>query len=166
MSINSPNQILNAVSYAVSTAVNTYYKNGVQLEKGVIITTKRIEKNRLFYERLNQFFSCYPDLFIDLITPSYNKRKLYFYQRYFLRLCMRHERILVIAPRAFSKTFISILAMYLMCMFRPHIKLFICAPGKSQSAKIAREKIFEIWDWYPLLKKEIVGEGNFGGDYV
>ena len=36
----------------------------------------------------------------------------------------------------------------------------------KKSAKIAREKIIEIWDLFPLLKKEIVGEGNFGGDYV
>lgn len=35
-----------------------------------------------------------------------------------------------------------------------------------ESAKIAREKIIEIWDKFPLLKKEIIGEGNFGSDYV
>ena len=39
-------------------------------------------------------------------------------------------------------------------------------PGKAQSAKIAREKIIEIWNIFPILKKEIIGEGNFGGDYV
>ena len=53
-----------------------------------------------------------------------------------------------------------------MCVFRPRIKVFICAPGKEQSAKIAREKIFEIFDLFPLLKRELVGEGNFGSDYV
>lgn len=35
-----------------------------------------------------------------------------------------------------------------------------------ESAKIAKEKIFEIWELFPLLKKEILGDGNFGGDYV
>ena len=70
------------------------------------------------------------------------------------------------ACRAFSKTFISILALYLECMFRPGAKLFICAPGKNQSAKIAKDKIYEIWDKLPFLKKEIVGDGNFGKDYV
>ena len=68
--------------------------------------------------------------------------------------------------RAFSKTFISILALYLECMFRPGVKLFICAPGKNQSAKIAKDKIYEIWDKLPFLKKEIIGDGNFGKDYV
>ena len=68
--------------------------------------------------------------------------------------------------RAFSKTFISILALYLECMFMPGTKRFICAPGKNQSAKIAKDKIYEIWDKLPLLKKEIIGDGNFGKDYV
>lgn len=79
---------------------------------------------------------------------------------------MRYGRLFVIAPRAFSKSFISILALYLMSMFKPGGKFFIVAPGKAQSAKIAREKIHEIWDLFPILKKEIVGDGNFGGDYV
>lgn len=79
---------------------------------------------------------------------------------------MRYGRLCVIAPRAFSKSFISILALYLLCIFRPGGKYFIVAPGKAQSAKIAHEKIFEIWNLFPLLKKEIIGEGNFSGDYV
>ena len=51
-------------------------------------------------------------------------------------------------------------------MFMPGTKRFICAPGKNQSAKIAKDKIYEIWDKLPLLKKEIIGDGNFGKDYV
>ncbi len=35
-----------------------------------------------------------------------------------------------------------------------------------ESAKIAKEKIFELWDLFPILKREIIGDGNFGGDYV
>ena len=65
-----------------------------------------------------------------------------------------------------SKSFISILGMYLLCMFRPGIKCFICAPQKGQGAKIAREKLFELYDLFPLLKKELVGEGAYGVDYV
>lgn len=54
----------------------------------------------------------------------------------------------------------------------PGTKRFICAPGKGQSAQIAKEKIFEIYDRWPFFKKEIVGgdvldtPGNFGKDYV
>ena len=38
---------------------------------------------------------------------------------------------------------------------------------KEQSAKIAKEKMDEIFDLLPLLKKELVGERfNAGSDYV
>lgn len=54
----------------------------------------------------------------------------------------------------------------------PGTKRFICAPGKGQSAKIAEEKLIEIYEHYPLIKKEIVNgvnpdkPGIFGKDYV
>ena len=140
LNIQLPNQILNTAHFIITTATQKFYKNGIELEKGAIITEKRIEKHRNLYERFCSFWSIYPDLFIDLITPSTSYFKLYFYQRYFLRLCMRYGRLVVIAPRAFSKSFISILAMYLMCMFRPGIKLFICAPGKARKIAPCRRE--------------------------
>ena len=51
-------------------------------------------------------------------------------------------------------------------MFRPGSHVFQCAPGKAQGAKIANQKIHQLWDYFPLLKEEILGEGNFGADYV
>jgi hypothetical protein len=57
--------------------------------------------------------------------------------------------------------------MLLKCIFQPGSKCFICAPKKEQSAKIAKEKMDEIFDLLPLLKKELVGERfNAGSDYV
>lgn len=74
--------------------------------------------------------------------------------------------------RAFSKSFISILGIFLQCIFIPGTKRFICAPNKNQAAQIAKEKIIEIYEKFPLLKKEVIGgeisdtPGNFGKDYV
>jgi hypothetical protein len=54
----------------------------------------------------------------------------------------------------------------------PGTKRFICAPGKGQSAQIAKEKIAEIYDKWPLIRREVIGgdisdtPGNFGKDYV
>ena len=54
----------------------------------------------------------------------------------------------------------------------PGTKRFICAPAKKQSAQIAKEKILEIYERWPLLRREVVGgditdtPGNFGTDYV
>lgn len=85
---------------------------------------------------------------------------------------MRYRYHYCTAPRAFSKTFVSILALFLKCMFLPRTKAFIVAPAKSQAAKNTKEKIIEIYQHWPLLKKEIVGgdvsdmPGNFGKDYI
>lgn len=164
--IQLPKVILETVGTAVKTVSKKFFKNGIQLEKGAIITNGRIEKNRELYEKIYNYWMTYPDMLVDLLTPGHSHFKLYFYQRIFLRLIMRHGRICVIAPRAFSKSFISILGMYLMCILRPGIKVFICAPQKGQSAKIAKEKLFELYELFPLLKKELIGEGAYGVDYV
>lgn len=139
-----------------STGIVRYFRDGVQLEKGVALSKERIEKHRKVYETCCQFFSAYPDLFIDLITPSDSEMTLFFYQRIFLRALMRYKQIAIIAPRAFSKTFISVLGIILQCIFIPKSKRFICAPKKEQGAKVAKEKFDEIFDRYPLLRKEVL----------
>ena len=117
-------------------------------------------------------FSAYPDLYLDLIKPQDSSFTLFFYQRITLRALMRFKDIYVTAPRAFSKSFITILALILQCIFIPGTKRFICAPNKTQAAQIAKEKIVEIYDRWPLLRKEVIGgeisdtPGNFGKDYV
>lgn len=140
-------------------------KDGITLEKGVILSEERIMKNKAIYEYFINIFTAYPDIFLDLIAPAESNVELYFYQRIFLRACMRYRYHYCVAPRAFSKSFLSIMAEYLKCIFQPGSKVFICAPKKEQSAKIAIEKITEIWDLFPLLKKEILSK-NFGTDYV
>lgn len=167
VNILTPEQILNTRHGIENNNIEKkYYKRGIELEKGAIMTENRIEKNRELYEKYYNFFSVYPDLFLDCVKRDDSHFNLFFYQRLFLRMAMRYGRLCVIAPRAFSKSFISILALYLLCMFKPNGKYFIVAPKKEQGAKIAREKIYEIWQLFPLLKKEIRGEGNFGPDYI
>lgn len=166
INLTNPNLLLDAMTYVVHSATEKIYRNGVELEKGSILSKSRIEKNRNLYEQFCEFWGSYPDLFIDLITPSTSNFKLKFFQRLFLRTCLRHGRVLTIAPRASGKSFICILALYLICMFRPKSHNFLCAPGKAQGAKIANEKVHLLWDLFPLLKKEIIGDGNFGTDYI
>lgn len=142
-----------------------FFRDGIEIEKGVKLTSERIDKNEELYKKYCNFFTAYPDLFIDLITPSDSNFKLFYYQRIFLRACLRYRYHYCVAPRAFSKTFVSLLGMYLKCMFQPGSKVFICAPQKEQSAKIAKEKFTEIFDLFPILKKELIVE-NYGNDYV
>lgn len=78
---------------------------------------------------------------------------------------MRYTTIYITAARATSKTFLSILAKYLQCVFLPNHVGSIVAPNKQQAAKISRQKIEELWRIWPLLEKE-VDKANFGKDYV
>lgn len=96
-----------------------------------------------------------PDLFIDFITPKDSKFKLFFYQRVFLRSAIRHKYFYATFTRAFSKSFLSILILYIKLILYPNISLFICSGGKGQATNIAKEKIEEIWEKFPILKREV-----------
>ena len=161
-----PALIRDTIHHVIGKVSSDFFKDGIALEKGAVISEKRIERNFELYSKYCELWSVYPDLYIDLITPSDSKFKLKFFQILFLRACLRYGRVLTIAPRAAGKSFICILALYLICIFRPGSHVFNCAPGKAQGAKIAAAKIKQLWDLLPLLKREIVGEGNFGADYV
>lgn len=148
------------------------YKEGVEIEKGVILNEEYLESNESSIGDIMSFFTAYPDIFIDLISPEGCGIKLFFYQRIFLRAAMRFQTVYVTACRAWSKSFLTILALFLQCVFIPGRKVFICAPNKSQGAQIAKEKLTEIFRYWPLLRKEVVGgevsdtPGNYGKDYV
>lgn len=141
------------------------YHNGIEIEKGVVITPYFLEKNQDLIFDCIQTFTAYPDIFLDLITPLESNFNLFPYQRIFLRACMRYTSIYITAARATSKTFLSILAKYLQCIFLPNHVGSIVAPNKQQAAKISKQKIEEIWRIWPLLEKEIE-KANFGKDYV
>ena len=148
------------------------YKEGVEIEKGVILNEEYLESNESSIGDVMSFFTAYPDIFIDLISPEGCGIKLFFYQRIFLRAAMRFQTVYVTACRAWSKSFLTILALFLQCIFIPGRKVFICAPNKSQGAQIAKEKLTEIFRYWPLLRKEVIGgevsdtPGNYGKDYV
>ena len=147
-------------------------REGIELEKGAVITNEYLDRH---YEELCKwinYFTAYPDIYLDIIKPADSEFRLFFYQRMTLRALMRFKDVFITAPRAFSKSFVTILALFLQCVFIPGRKVFMCANTKQQAAQITKEKIYEIYDHWPLLKKEIVGwelneyPGNFGKDYV
>ena len=147
-------------------------REGTIIDKGIALNEVYLQDNKEEIGNVMSIFSAYPDLYLDLIKPQDSSFTLFFYQRITLRALMRFKDIYVTAPRAFSKSFITILALILQCIFIPGTKRFICAPNKTQAAQIAKEKIVEIYDRWPLLRKEVVGgevsdtPGNFGKDYV
>ena len=150
---------------ACFSSINKLYHDGIELEKGVVLTPSFLERNEDLIAECIQLWSAYPDIYLDLITPEDSTLRLFPYQRIFLRACMRYTNIFITAARATSKTFLSILAKYLQCMFLPNHVGSIVAPNKQQASKITKQKIEEIWRLWPLLEKEIE-KANFGKDYV
>ena len=147
-------------------------REGIEIEKGAVLTAPYLEAHEELFKKYCDFFTAYPDLFLDLIKPEASNFMLFFYQRIVLRAIMRFKEVYIVACRAFSKSFLTILALFLQCVFIPNTKRFICAPAKNQSAQIAKEKILEIYNNWPLLRREVIGgdivdtPGNFGKDYV
>ena len=157
-------------SISTFNARERLYRDGIELEKGVVITEQWLLKNEELLYDCWEIFAAYPDIYLDLIKPVDSNFDLFPYQRVFLRACMRYTSIYITAARATAKTFLSILAKYLQCMFVPNHVGSIVAPNKSQAAKISKQKIEEIWRIWPLLKNELeIYQGgphaNFGKDY-
>lgn len=81
---------------------------------------------------LISFFREYPDLLVDfMIKDDPNcKFRFYFYQRIFLRCVMRHKYVYATFPRAYSKSFLSMMVLMLRCILYPNSELFITTGGK------------------------------------
>lgn len=101
------------------------------------------------------FYREYPDLFIDDIKGPDCNFKFYFYQRVFIRIVMRHRYVYATFPRAFSKSFLSMMVLIIRCVLYPNSHLFVTTGGKEQAASITIAKIEEICKLIPALEKEI-----------
>lgn len=98
----------------------------------------------------------YPDKFVDFLCGSNPENfHLFFYQRVFLRAVMRHRYAYATFPRAYSKSFLSVLVLMIRCVLYPGSHLFVTTGGKEQAAGIAREKAEEICKLIPGMKNEI-----------
>ena len=79
---------------------NRMVRNGVAIQKGATLNKNRINKKLALYEIYCTFFSVYPDLYLDLIKPQNSGFNFFFYQRIFLRACLRYRLVYTTAPRA------------------------------------------------------------------
>lgn len=106
------------------------------------------------------FWREYPDLFVDFLQtggdPSRKKTlNFYAYQRIFLRAIARHKYVYMVFPRAYSKSFLSVLSLMVRCILYPGAKLFVTAGGKEQASGILKEKVQELCALVPALGREI-----------
>ena len=135
--------------------------------KKIGLSDERIREVMPIIRKYISFWRQYPDMLVDFLLPKDSKFSLFFYQRLFLRAAIRHKYCYATFPRAYSKSFLSILVLILRCILYPGAKLFIVSGTKEQGAAIAREKIEELRDLIPALNNELVlKKCQFGRDYV
>jgi hypothetical protein len=107
------------------------------------------------WKELLSYFRWYPDKFLDFISGDNPKIQLYFYQRVYLRIMLRYRKVFITATRGTSKSFLQNLAFVLKCVMFPRTRLFCCAVGKEQAAKITADCLNDIFDFYPALRAEV-----------
>jgi len=120
------------------------------------ISEERIRAQIPIIRQYIAYWREYPDMFVEFLCGSNPENfQLYFYQRLFLRAVMRHRYAYATFPRAYSKSFLSVLILMLRCVLFPGAHLFVTTGGKEQAAGIAREKAEELCKLIPGLKNEI-----------
>ena len=124
--------------------------------KKVGLSEERIKAQIPTLRKYIAYWREYPDMFVDFLCGDNPENfHLFFYQRVFLRGVMRHRYAYATFPRAYSKSFLSVLILMLRCILYPGSHLFVTTGGKEQAAGIAREKAEELCKLIPGLKNEI-----------
>ena len=131
------------------------------------LSEERLKEQVPNLRKLIAFYREYPDYLIDKMLHideygqstdnPYNPHnfQFYFYQRIFLRVVMRHRYVNATFPRAYSKSFLSMMVLMLRCILYPNSHLFVTTGGKEQAASITIAKIEEICKLIPPLNNEI-----------
>ena len=108
--------------------------------------------------KIISFYREYPDLLVDFLCGpdgGPNHFHFFFYQRVFIRVVMRHRYVYATFPRAYSKSFLSMMVLMLRAILYPNSQLFVTTGGKEQAASITIAKIEEICKLIPNLANEI-----------
>ena len=127
-----------------------------QIGKKQGLSEERINAQMPLLRQYIAYWREYPDMFVDFLCGNNPENfHLFFYQRLFLRAVMRKRYAYATFPRAYSKSFLSILILMLRCILFPGAHLFVTTGGKEQAAGIAREKAEEICKLIPGIKNEI-----------
>lgn len=124
--------------------------------KKVGLSEERIKAQIPILRQYIAFWREYPDIFVEFLCGNNPENfQLYFYQRVFLRAVMRHRYAYATFPRAYSKSFLSVLILMIRCILYPGSHLFVTTGGKEQAAGIAKEKVEELCKLIPGLRNEI-----------
>lgn len=129
--------------------------------KKIGLSPERVEAAMPVIRQYAAFWREYPDMFVDFMVrgnreePREGEFKFYFYQRVFLRAVMRYQYVYCVFPRAYSKSFLTVMALMVRCILYPGAHLFVTSGGKEQGASILHDKVQEICSLIPAFEREI-----------
>lgn len=129
--------------------------------KKIGLSEERINAVMPIIRKYTAFWREYPDLFVDFLVrgtrtePKEGEFRFFFYQRVFLRCVMRYQYVYAVFPRAYSKSFLSVMALMVRCILYPGVHLFVTSGGKEQGASILHDKVNELCDLIPSFRREI-----------
>lgn len=124
----------------------------------VVVTEEILRKNCDHMRSIIEYWRYYPDKFVDYLCSLNPKNTFHFYdyQRVFLRAVMRHKYVYMVFPRAYSKSFLCVLAYMIKAILYPGAKLFMVSGVKEQSAQILSQKFTEICTLIPAFSNEVI----------
>ena len=129
--------------------------------KKIGLSEERINAVMPVIRKYIAFWREYPDIFVDFMVRGTRTEKkdgefnFYFYQRVFLRSVMRFQYVYAVFPRAYSKSFLSVMVLMIRCILYPGAHLFVTSGGKEQGASILHDKVQEICSLIPSFAREI-----------
>lgn len=125
------------------------------------LSPERVEAVMPTIRKYIAFWREYPDLFVDFMVRGTRTEVkdgefcFYFYQRVFLRCVMRYQYVYAVFPRAYSKSFLTVMVLMCRCILYPNAHLFVTSGGKEQGASILQSKVEEICKLIPSFEREI-----------
>lgn len=121
------------------------------------LSEERVEAIIPIARQYISYWRDYPDTFVDFLAKNSNSTfRFYFYQRVFMRVAARHKYVYATYPRAYSKSFLSMMLMMVRCILYPGAKLFVTSGGKERElalhyCKIVKNKFFELLEYPKAL---------------
>ena len=142
-------------------------RDGIPLEKGVVLTREYLDSNQELFTKYLDLWIRYPDLLLDIIQDQEDAKNFHLmpFQRISLRASMRYRYHFWTATRATSKSFTAYLSAFMRAMLLPRSTIMIASDTKGTVIKIAEAKFEEIFRHWPLLRKELatrVDDGKTG----
>lgn len=132
-------------------------RDGIPIEKGVILTKDFLDSNQELFTKYLNLWILYPDLWLDMIQDRTDAQHFHLmpFQRIELRAAMRYRYTFWTATRATSKSFTAYLGAIVKAVLLPGSTIMIASDVKGTVIKIAEAKFAEIFRHWPLLEKEL-----------